>query len=78
MAHDAHCNVTKSEKVHGMTLYHQQTTRFDARHRPIARTVWLVEQTNIDPQNPPIAGGGLPGDPPAHDGQGNTIGLTTR
>ncbi len=78
MAHDAQGNVTRSEKVHGMTVFNQQTTRFDARNRPIARTVWLVEQTNIDPQNPPIAGGGLAGDPAAHDGQGNTVGLTTR
>ncbi len=78
MAHDAQGNVTRSEKVHGVTVFNQQTTRFDARNRPIARTVWLVEQPGIDPQNPPIAGGGLAGDPAAHDGQGDTIGLTTR
>ncbi len=77
-AHDAQGNTTLSQKVHGLTIFNQQTTRFDARNRPIARTVWLVEQTGIDPQNPPIAGGGLAGDPAAHDGQGNTVGLTTR
>jgi RHS repeat-associated protein len=45
------------------------TTRYDARYRPIARTVWLVELGFVDESAPPIAGD--PGFPA-------TDGLTTR
>jgi RHS repeat-associated protein len=45
------------------------TTKYDARHRPIARTVWLAARGSVDENNPPIAGdNGVP----AADG------LTTR
>jgi RHS repeat-associated protein len=53
------------------------TTRFDARHRPVARTVWLVPRGNLDPNDVPIAGGGAGGDPNVDIG-GVTQGLTTR
>ena len=39
----------------------ETTTRYDARGRPAARTVWLVPRGSVDPANPPIAGeGGIP------------------
>lgn len=76
--YDAFGNVTHTQRIHGATVFSQSTTRYDARHRPTARTAWLVLQANVNPKNPPIAGGGQPGDPDAHDGQGNTVGLTTR
>jgi hypothetical protein len=45
------------------------TTKYDARHRPIARTVWLAARGSVDENNPPIAGdNGVPA----------TDGLTTR
>ena len=45
------------------------TTKYDARHRPIARTIWLSPRGGVDANNPAIAGdGGVP----AGDG------LTTR
>ena len=52
------------------------TTRYDARHRPIATTTWLVPLPGVDPDNVPIAGGGETGDP-AVDIAGVTQGLTT-
>jgi RHS repeat-associated protein len=76
--YDSNGNVTHSQRLHGETIFNQITTRYDARHRPTARTVWLEPQQVLSPQNPPIAGGGLAGDPAAHDAQGNTVGLTTR
>ncbi|MFT3764627.1 MAG: hypothetical protein QM820_03780 [Minicystis sp.] len=45
------------------------TTRYDGLHRPIARTVWMVELGDVDDNDPPIAGD--PGFPPSS-------GLTTR
>lgn len=39
------------------------TTRYDARHRPIFSTTWLVPRDNIDPNKVPIAGGPETGDP---------------
>lgn len=49
------------------TIYRQTTTRYDARHRPKARTVWMTTQSisSEQEQNPPICGGGEQGDPPA-------------
>jgi RHS repeat-associated protein len=32
------------------------TTKYDARHRPIAQTVWLAPLGSVDENNPPIAG----------------------
>lgn len=52
------------------------TTRYDARHRPIASTVWLVPRGTVHPDDVPIAGGGLPGDP-AVEISGVVQGLTT-
>ena len=41
--------------------YGETTTRYDARGRPAARTVWLVPRGAVDPADPPIAGeGGVP------------------
>ncbi|MEM8739699.1 MAG: hypothetical protein AAGG38_14645, partial [Planctomycetota bacterium] len=54
----------------------ETTTRYDARHRPIATTTWLVPLPEVDPNHVPIAGGGLPGDPAVTSG-GVTQGLTT-
>ena len=34
----------------------EATTRYDERHRPLARTVWLVARGAVDPDNVPIAG----------------------
>jgi len=34
----------------------ETTVRYDARGRPVARTVWLTPLGQIDPDNPPIAG----------------------
>ena len=53
------------------------TTRYDARHRPIASTRWLVARGNVDPNSVPIAGGGATGDP-AVEISGVKQGLTTR
>ena len=59
------------------------TTRYDARHRPTHQTVWLVpayEQGGtgaINPQNPPIVGGGDTIDPPL-EVTSVKQGLTTR
>ena len=61
----------------------EMTTRYDARHRPTHQTVWLVpayEQGGtgaINPQNPPIVGGGDTIDPPL-EVTGVKQGLTTR
>ena len=61
----------------------ESTTRYDARHRPTHQTVWLVpayEQGGtgaINPQNPPIVGGGDTIDPPL-EVTGVKQGLTTR
>ena len=52
------------------------TTRYDARHRPIASTTWLVPLPGVDPDNVPIAGGGEAGDP-AIEVNGELQGLTT-
>lgn len=52
------------------------TTRYDARHRPVASTSWLVPLAGIDPDDAPIAGGSLPGDP-AVEIAGVVQGLTT-
>lgn len=54
----------------------ETTTRFDARHRPIASTRWLVPLGSVDPDNVPIAGGGQSGDPAVTIG-GEVQGLTT-
>jgi RHS repeat-associated protein len=59
----------------GETLQ-EVTTRYDARHRPIATTTWLVPLPGVDPDNVPIAGGGDTGDPAVTIG-GVTQGLTT-
>ena len=77
-AYDHGGRVTYQQTLHGTTVFNESTTRFDARGRQVARTTWLVGQQNIDSQDPPIAGGGETGDPDAHDGQGDTVGLTTR
>lgn len=45
------------------------TTKYDARNRPVARTVWLSPRGVVDFTNPPIAGDG---------GVAATEGLTTR
>jgi RHS repeat-associated protein len=45
------------------------TTEYDARHRPVARTVWLIDLGAVDPNDVPIAG---------DDGIPETDGLTTR
>lgn len=37
------------------------TTRYDARNRPVARTIWLEPRGNIDPNDVPIATAGEPG-----------------
>ena len=55
----------------------ETTTRYDARHRPIASTRWLVARGNVDPNSVPIAGGGATGDP-AVEISGVKQGLTTR
>ena len=61
----------------------ESTTRYDARHRPTHQTVWLVpayEQGGtgaINPQNPPIVGGGDTIDPPL-EVTSVKQGLTTR
>lgn len=47
----------------------ETTTRYDARNRPIARTVWLSARGSVDRQQPPIAG---------WDGIAASAGLTTR
>lgn len=52
------------------------TTRYDARHRPVARTVWLVPRGAVNPDAVPIAGGGQAGDPAVTIG-GVVQGLTT-
>ncbi len=39
-------------------VINEVTTRFDARHRPVARTVWLVDLGAVDPNDVPIAGDG--------------------
>jgi YD repeat-containing protein len=49
-------NPTFVQVVQGTTIYNQATTRYDARRRPIFRTVWLTTAPNVDPNNPPIAG----------------------
>ena len=54
----------------------ETTTRYDARHRPVAMTVWLVPLGPVDPDNVPIAGGGQAEDPPVTSG-GMVQGLTT-
>jgi len=49
--------------------FNETTTKFDARHRPVAQTTWLVARGAVDPNDVPIAGdNGVP----AADG------LTTR
>ncbi len=55
----------------------ETTTRYDARHRPVATTAWLVPLGPVDPDKVPIAGGGLAGDPPVTDARGVIRGLTT-
>ena len=75
--YDKHGNVTATQRVHGAGTYAQTTRRYDNRHRPIATTTWLVEQSGINPDAAPIAGGGLPGDP-ALLASGEPVGLTTR
>ena len=55
----------------------ETTTRYDARHRPVASTSWMVPLGAVDPDNVPIAGGGAPGDPAVLDPDGNPNGLTT-
>src|SRR5690606_18795319 len=67
--YDHYGNVTHSQVLHGTDVYQQTTTRFDARHRPVASTVWLAEQTSVDPKNVPIAG---------LDSVAKSEGLTTR
>ena len=47
----------------------EATTRYDARHRPVAHTVWLAPLGQVDENNPPIAG---------DDGFPAANGLTTR
>jgi len=47
----------------------ETTVRYDARGRPVARTVWLTPLGPVDPDHPPIAG---------EDGVPATDGLTTR
>ena len=42
------------DPLNGDTL-NETTTKFDARHRPVAQTVWLVAQGAVDPNNVPIA-----------------------
>ncbi|MEM9881552.1 MAG: LamG-like jellyroll fold domain-containing protein [Planctomycetota bacterium] len=54
----------------------ETTTRYDARHRPVATTTWLVPLLAVDPDSVPIAGGSLPGDPAVEIG-GVVQGLTT-
>ena len=49
-------NPTFVQVVQGTTIYNQTTTQYDARHRPILRTIWLTTAPNVDPNNPPIAG----------------------
>lgn len=49
-------------------VINEVTTRFDARHRPVARTVWLVDLREVDPNDVPIAG---------DDGIDESDGLTT-
>jgi len=52
------------------------TARYDARHRPVATTTWLVPLPGVDPDAVPIAGGGQAGDP-ALEINGVIQGLTT-
>ena len=54
----------------------ETTTRYDARHRRIASTTWLVPLGPVDPDAVPIAGGGQSGDPAVTVG-GEVQGLTT-
>ena len=54
----------------------ETTTRYDARHRPVASTSWMVPLGAVDPDNVPIAGGGQSGDP-AVEVAGEVQGLTT-
>lgn len=49
-------NVTYVQVLQGTTTYNQTTTQYDARHRPVFRTVWLVNPPAVDLNNPPIAG----------------------
>ncbi len=63
---DYHGNVTHTAVVGNMAeqdTFHnpintinETTTRFDARHRPIAQTKWLVDLDLINPNAVPIAG----------------------
>jgi RHS repeat-associated protein len=48
----------------------ETTTRYDARHRPIAQTVWLTPLPAVDEQNPFIYG--------EPDAPAGAVGLTTR
>ncbi|NQZ57885.1 MAG: hypothetical protein HRT88_10535, partial [Lentisphaeraceae bacterium] len=64
---DFYSNITHSAVVDGATAitnYHdlpdsatlsEITTKFDSRHRPIARTLWLQPLGDIDPNDVPIA-----------------------
>lgn len=76
--YDRFGQVTHQQTLHDTTVFRQTTTRYDSRGRIVAQTAWLIPQSNVDPNNPPIAGGDQPGDPPAHNVDGKTIGLTTR
>ena len=58
--------------------FKEETMRFDARHRLIAKTTWLEPQGYIDPNAVPIAGGDGPGDPSAYNSSNEPVGLTTR
>jgi len=49
-------NLTYAQVLQGTTVYNYTTTAFDARNRPVFRTIWLVAPPAVDPNNPPIAG----------------------
>lgn len=49
-------NVTYVQVLQGTTVYNQIATQYDARRRPIFRTVWLVNPPAVNPDSPPIAG----------------------
>lgn len=38
------------------TTLNEVTTKYDARRRPVARTVWLIELGTVNKNDPPIAG----------------------
>ena len=70
--------VATAHSPNNLRTLSETTTRFDSRHRVVARTVWLQPQGQIDPNDVPIAGGGQTGDPAVHDASGKPVGLTTR